>query len=720
MPGRPQSAKRRPASRRKKRSWVWRYRRVLFLFGLLAFTAAAGVLFVLSRVPLPDTGPPAQTTFLFSADGSRLATLSGTENRVSVSLKAVPKVVIRAVLATEDRHYYEHGGVDPIGLARATVNDLRGGHLQGGSTITQQYVKNTYVGRERTVWRKLKEAVLAVKLERELTKNELLERYLNTVYFGRGAYGVQAASQAWFGRDVTQLGLREASYLAGLIRSPESADVARDPVTATARRHRTLSSMVDTHDITRADLAEVETQPIASYVVTKRNAAPRVVAAEAGTEYVVDYVRRILVRDYGEKVALGGGLRVTTNIDIGAQRAAYNAVYGLLNRGSDPSGALVAIDDAGRVRAMVGGRDFATSNVNLAVGREGGGKGRQPGSTFKPFLLADIVKEGYSLESAFPAPAEIVLPKADAGKDWPVHNYDDAAFGGSVNLIDATRNSINTVYAQAEVAVGADHLAATAKDLGITAPLRSVASLVLGTVEVSPLDIASAYSTLARRGERIAPQFISKIETADGAVLFRSEPAHVRVLSREQADTVNTALTQVIERGTGVGARLKTAGPGTLMGKTGTTQDYGDAWFVGSTTKLTTAVWMGYPEGNARTLAKFRGGRPVTGGSVPADIWRRFMSAVTKGQTLDAFPTVTRFPGKVLGTSRSSYRPAPAPTTSVGDASGSGTSTPKVTTRGGHASTTAPPYGPTTTSVSQTPTTESAGMQESASGSPPP
>ncbi len=682
---------------------------MLFLVGLLSFTAAAGVLFVLSRVPLPDTAPPAQTTFLFSTDGSRLATLAGAENRVSVPLKAVPKVVVRAVLATEDRNYFEHGGVDPIGVGRALANDLRGGRLQGGSTITQQYVKNTYVGRERTVWRKLKEAVLAVKIERELTKNELLERYLNTVYFGRGAYGVQAAAQAWFGRDVSQLGLREAAYLAGLIRSPESADVARDPRTAEMRRRRTLSSMVDTRDITRADLAEVESQPIATYVVTKRNAAPRVVAAEAGTEYVVDYVRRILVRDYGGKVALGGGLRVTTNIDVGAQRAAYNAVYGLLSKANDPSGALVAIDDEGRVRAMVGGRDFATSNVNLAVGREGGGRGRQPGSTFKPFLLAGIVKSGYSLESAFPAPAKIVLPKADAGKDWSVHNYDDVAFGSSVNLIEATRSSINTVYAQAEAAVGADSLAKTAKDLGVTAPLSAVASLVLGTVEVSPLDIASAYSTLARRGERIDPQFISKIETADGAVLYRSDPAHKRVLSREQADTVNTALTQVVERGTGIGARLKNAGPDALIGKTGTTQDYGDAWFVGSTTKLTAAVWMGYPEGNSRTLAKFRG-RPVTGATVPADIWKRFMTAVTKGQTLDAFPTVTKFPGKVLGVARSNYRPSVATPTSVAGDTDAPTG-PRVTTRR-HSPTTSAPPNTATTSISQSPTTTS-GVQES-------
>jgi penicillin-binding protein 1A len=707
MPGRaPQ--KKQP----KRRSWIWRYRRFLFLIGLLAFTSVAGVLFVLSRVPLPDAAPEAQTTFLYAADGSRLATLTGTENRISVDLKSIPPMLRSAVVATEDRSFYEHGGVDPVGLVRATLNDIRGGHLQGGSTITQQYVKNTYVGRERTVWRKLKEAVLAVKLERELTKDELLERYLNTVYFGRGAYGVQAASQAYFGKDVNEIGLREAAYLAGLIRAPEAADVTKDPLTATNRRNRTLQAMVETRRISAADAAEVRSQALASYVVGKRNMAPRVVASEAGTEYVVDYIRRILVRDYGEQVVLGGGLRVKTTIDIGAQRAAYNAVYGVLNRVNDPSGALVAIDDEGCVRALIGGKNFNESKVNLAMGADGGGRGRQPGSTFKPFLLAEIVKEGYSLESAFPAPAEIVLPKADNGKDWHVGNYDDASFGGKLNLIEATRNSVNTVYAQAETDIGPDKLMDMATELGVTAPLRPVASLVLGTVEVAPIDIASAYSTLARRGERIAPQFIDSIETAGGKVLYRRSAERARVLTRDQADTVNTALTQVVERGTGVNARVKGAAPNTLIGKTGTTQDYGDAWFVGSTTSLTAAVWMGYPEGNSRTLANFRGGRPVTGGSVPADIWRRFMTAVTKGQTLTPFPVVTKFSGKVLGNSRTTYNAPSAPssaTTTTSKSGGNGTTGSTIrrsTTTNPYPSVTAPPPtaapSPSTTSPGET------------------
>ena len=386
----------------------------------------------------------------------------------------------------------------------ATWNDIRGGALQGGSTITQQYVKQTYVGRERTLWRKLREAVVSVKLERELSKNELLERYLNTIYFGRGAYGVQAAAQVWFAKDVGELGLREAAYLAGLIRAPEKADVASDAKEAERRRRLTLRSMVATGSIDLGDAAEVEKQPIASYVVAPGRAEPLIAATEAGTEYFVDYVRRILLKDYGYDDTYGGGLRVTTTLDVATQRAGYKAVYGLLNRPADPSGALVAVDDQGMVKAMVGGRDYDVSNVNLAVGRDGGGRGRQPGSTFKPFLLAEVVRRGYTVESAFPAPAEIVLPNADNGNDWPVRNYEGEAFG-SMNLVDATRLSVNTVYAQAEIAIGPEGLMKSARDLGVRAPLKPVASLVLGTVEVSPLDMASAYSTLARRGDRIDP-----------------------------------------------------------------------------------------------------------------------------------------------------------------------------------------------------------------------
>ncbi len=624
-----------------------RLRRFLLL-GTLLLAAAAGALAVaVSRVPRPAVVQQEQSTLLFAAAGERLAALTGNENRVSIPIRTVPRVVVQAVVATEDRHFYDHSGIDPLGIARAALNNLRGGSLQGGSTITQQYVKNAYVGGERSFGRKLREAALAVKIESRLSKDELLERYLNTVYFGRGAYGIEAAAHAWFGTGAASLGLREAAYLAGLIRAPSRADVAKDAQEAARRRTLSLRAMVQTGSITRQDAAEVEAQPLAGYVVPRGRGVPDVVGAPKGAEFVVDHIRRQLLRDYGAARTNGGGLRVKTTIDLDAQRAAYDAVYGTLDKPGDPAGALVAVDERGAVRAVGGGRDFATSKVDLALGTAGGGRGRQPGSTFKPFLLAEIVAQGYTPASTFPAPGEIVLPGADAGRDWRVRNYDMKFYGNALSLVDATRHSVNTAYAQAELVVGPARLASMAKDLGVTAPLRPVASLVLGSVEVSVLDIVSTYSTLARRGDRVTPWFVESVETIDGEVLYTATPSRTRVLTETQADTVNTVLTDVVERGTGTRARLPGAAANTLTGKTGTTNDYTDAWFAGSTTRLSTAVWVGYPEGKA-TMARFRGGGPVTGGTVPADIWRRFMAAATKGQKLERFVTVDHYPGKRL------------------------------------------------------------------------
>jgi penicillin-binding protein 1A len=627
---------------------MFRLLRRLFVAGIVFFLVAlGGFVFVLSRAPVPAAAVAEESTVLYASDGSMLASLAGREDRVSVPLKAVPVVVRQAVVATEDRHFYEHSGLDPAGLLRATVHDLRGGRLEGGSTITQQYVKNAYVGRDRTLWRKLKEAAIAVKIERTYTKDQLLERYLNTVYFGRGAYGVQAAAQAWFGKDVSVLGLREAAYLAGLIRAPQLADVVPNPDTAERRRHLTLLSMERTKYISDTDIAEVEAQPLTSYVVAKRPAGPHVVGFERGAEYVVDEIQRQLVRDYGSARVFGGGLRVKTTINAAAQHDAYEALYGTLNKAGDPSAALVAVDTQGRVRALGGGRDFVTSRVNLALGRAGGGVGRQAGSTFKPLLLAEIAREGYTLRSTFAGPAELVLSKADAGKDWRVRNYDAKAFGNAVDLVDATAQSVNTVYAQAEVAIGATHLVDAARDLGVTAPLRPNASLVLGTADVSVLDMASAYSTLARRGERITPRFIDHVEDGNGTVLYDAKPQPTRVLTLQQADAVNTALAAVVERGTGTAARLAHAPTHSIIGKTGTTQEHSDAWFVGSTTELTAAIWIGYPDGT-KTLEHFRGAGPVTGGTIPAAIWKRFMTTTANAAKLKPFSTVTTFPGKRL------------------------------------------------------------------------
>jgi penicillin-binding protein 1A len=633
--------------RQRRRSWAWRYRRLLFLVVLLTFTAISGVLFLLSQVPLPPAAPQAQTTFLTDVHGARLASLDSGENRVPVALGAVPEVVVDAVLAAEDRSFFAHGGLDPVGIVRATFADVRGKPLQGGSTITQQYVKQTYLGtKERTLWRKLREATLAVKLERRFDKEQILERYLNTVYFGRGSYGVQAAARAYYGKDVGQLGLGEAAYLAGLIRSPETADPERNLAAAVGRRDRTLAGMRSAGMITAAQLRDSKAVPLQTIVLQRDKREPDVVQVDKGTNYFVETVRQELVRRYGEDATYQGGLRVKTTLDLGLQAKAYDAVYKTFDRpDSDPAGALVSVDDGGRVVAMVGGRRFAESQVNYALGTDGGGSGRQAGSTFKPFVLGAVVKEGYSVQSAFPAPPSIVLPKANKGADYPVDNFDMADFGPSLNLIDATANSVNTVYVQAQLALGGQKVVDFAHLAGITSPLEANASLVLGTEEVSVLELASAYSTFANRGVHHPPRFILEVRRADGSVIEpERSAASVRVLDRDDADVVTYCLRQVVERGSGVNARFGKP----LAGKTGTTQDFADAWFVGYTPKLTTAVWMGFPAGNDKKMTNVRGVK-VTGGTFPARIFKRYMTDAAKDPAVIAdFPDAPKFSGKTL------------------------------------------------------------------------
>ena len=610
--------------RAKKTTFLWRYRRVWFLFGIIVVTAMAGAAWVLTQVPLPPEAALPQTTIIYDATGNQLATLHGQENRFPVKLDQVPAIVQSAVIAAEDRKFFQHGGIDPLGIARATWADIRQkGATQGGSTITQQYVKQVYVGSDPTLWRKLREAVIAIKLERKLDKRQILERYLNTVYFGRGAYGIQAASRTWFDKDVDQLGLKEAAYLVGLIRSPSGGDVVADTPLAYELRTFVLQAMVETKAITPAQMAEVEAIKLESYVAPRTEIDSEVALPGIGAEYYVQYVRQQLEKTYSEDFVLRQGLRVQTSLDPELQRQAYEAVYGLLDEPGDPAGALVAINQDGQVVAMVGGRDWDQSQVNLAVGDEGGGSGRQGGSTFKPFALAEAVREGYSLESSFKGPAKIVLPGADRGNDWEVTNYENASFG-QVNLIDATVDSVNTVYAQLVDTLGPEKVVDMAQQLGITSELAPVASIALGTQNVSVLEMANAYSTLSRGGVRYEPQVITEVKMAD-TVLPDSRAKGVRVLEKSQADQVNFALEQVVARGSGTGAQVRNT---KVTGKTGTTEDYGDAWFVGSTRSLTVAVWMGYPEGQSEQLLDIHGVKKVNGGSLPARIFQRFVSGL--------------------------------------------------------------------------------------------
>ena len=648
-----------------------------FLFGLIMLTALAGAVWVLTQIPLPPEAPQSQTTIIYDASGAQLATLHGQENRFPVRIDEVPAVVQNAIVAAEDRKFFQHGGIDPVGIARATWADIRQkGATQGGSTITQQYVKNVYVGADPTLWRKLREAVISVKLERKLDKRQILERYINTVYFGRGAYGIQAAARTWFGKDVGALDLKEAAYLAGLIRTPAGGDVVSDPETAAQLRTFVLQAMVRSRYISPAQAAEVEAVPLASYVALRTELDSTVTLQGVGAEYFVEYVRTQLLKTYSEDQVLRQGLRVQTSLNPTIQRQAFDAVYGLLDRPNDPAGALVAVDPDGRVVAMVGGKNWEQSKVNLAVGAAGGGSGRQAGSTFKPFALAATVREGYTLESSFPGPAKLILPKADEGKDWEVSNYEEASFG-SINLIDATVDSVNTVYAQLADTLGPQKIIGTAKDLGISSPLAPVPSIALGTQNVSVMEMAGAYSTLARGGLRYDPRVITKV-TLNDSVLQDDRPKGTRVMERSQADQVNFALEQVVDHGSGTAAQVEDT---KVWGKTGTTEDYGDAWFAGFTRKLTAVVWMGYPEGQSKPLFNVHGVAKVNGGSLPARIFERFMSKAGAGD--DEGPSeAPRFEGRPL----SPVVRYTVPSTSSSSSDDDSDSSPRTTTASGSGS----------------------------------
>lgn len=617
--------------------------------GLMFLLGIAGIGYLFSQIPLPATDPPLlQTTFICAADvpsgcneDNSIAQLSGGVDRVNVTYDQLPEVLINAVIAAEDRDFFEHRGVDPIGIARAFWTNLRNDSVQqGGSTITQQYVKVAHLTQERTLSRKVREAALAVKIERELSKQEILLRYLNTIYFGRGAYGVQAASKTYFGVDVEELTLPQAAYLAGLIRSPETADAnlaATDPraqgqrETATRRRNSVLDAMLNEQYISLAEHdAAVATGWDFVLPREQRGNYGRVGHPELGTEFWIDYVLRWLSTTGGftDGEIFGGGLRVYTTYDFEMQQKALSAVSSTLNRTDDPEAALVAIDDHGRVRAMVGGRDHETSQVNLAVGAEGGGTGRQPGSSFKPFALAEALKQGIPLSRTYESPASMKFTDPYTGEVWNPSNYADSAMG-TLNLVQATQWSSNTAYAQLVMDVGPENVVSLANRMGVTAELPAVPSVVLGTGNVSVLDMASAYSTFANRGEHINPIIVSRVTDAQGTILYEADGVKERVLTEEVADSVNWTLNQVVERGTGTSAQFDQPS----AGKTGTTENYRDAWFVGFTCKMTTAVWMGFP-GQSNSEPRYMNnvhGVQVTGGSLPAEIWRKFMMDATQG-----------------------------------------------------------------------------------------
>lgn len=618
---------------------------------LLMVTAVAGFVQVLGRLDLPDAAAAAdETTIIVDRDGDEIARLHGEQNRVPLGLDEVSPVLIDAVIAAEDRDFFTHPGVDPVAIARALWADIRSeGALQGGSTITQQYVKNAFLTPERTLVRKLKEASLSIKLERETDKREILEGYLNTIYFGRGAYGIGAAAEVWFGVSASELDVAQSAYLAGLIRAPETADISRDHQVDEAYRRRTsvLVAMLDEGYINQTEFDAAESRTIEGYTLERvANASVQLSAkAEAGQAgYYVEMLRQELTQRYGSRAVFQGGLRVTATIDLDLQLEAQRAATAFLDDPDEPVASVVVLDQVGGVRALVGGRDFATSQVNLATGVDGGGSGRQPGSAFKPIVLAEALRQGISPYSQFVSPASMDFPGLDDGDTWTVGNYEGADLG-IVDLFAATRQSSNTAFAQLILETGPSPVDALAADLGISAELDPVHSLVLGTQEVSVLDMAAAYSTFASRGERRDPSILLEVRDRDDNLLDRQATSSTRVLSSQQADIVTSVLGDVVANGTGRRARIDGV---PTAGKTGTTQDHRDAWFAGYTPRFTAAVWVGHPESN-QPMLDVAGVDRVTGGSIPAEIWRDIVASAHQGLEPGAFVEPTGFPGEVIG-----------------------------------------------------------------------
>lgn len=663
--------------RNRRRNPLWRIRRFLLLLAMFGVAGMAIGINKLADIPLPpdDFSTLNQTTFICTSEvvagcdqDLAVARLISGEDRNFVEYEQIPAVLIEAVVATEDKDFFQHYGIDVVGIARALYQDIRNQSAsQGGSTITQQYVKNAYLTSDRTLTRKIREATLAIKLERTLTgndedefagKKEILNRYLNRIYFGRGAYGVQAASQAYFGKNVEDIDLADSALLVSRIRAPNSGDPYEDPDEATRRRATVLTRMVIDGYITQEEADEANDRSWESVADPEdREGLGVVKGAEYGTEYFVEAVRRQLAELYPGDY-YNRGLRVYTTLDHDLQRIAYETVVEELPPGDpdNPQASIVAVDGDGKVVAMMGGSDFDKSEVNLAMGRLGGGSGRQPGSSFKTFALAEALDQGISALSLYQAPSNITLD--NDGEPWKVRGGGSAK--GYRDLLDALRASSNVVFAQLMIDIGPPQVVHMANLMGVTAPLEPVNALVLGAGEVSVLDMASAYSTLEREGQALPPVLISRIEDAEGKVICwypelegacktKDERQTSQALSPQNARQVNYALTQVVENGTGRNAQFGRP----AAGKTGTTQDARDAWFVGFTCDLTAAVWMGYagaPGEPIRFMDNFRG-IEVHGGDIPAQMWSRFMERATARPDTPpcaGLPTQQEFPGTVL------------------------------------------------------------------------
>ncbi|HUU54772.1 MAG TPA: penicillin-binding protein 1A [Armatimonadota bacterium] len=607
--------------RRSLRDIIWWMLRVTNLMLLVVIAGSIGLLLgtysgIAEIIPnARDLGDirPGQASRVLSAEGELLGQVA-TEHRQFVQLEDIPKALHDAAIATEDREFYEHIGIDPRAIVRAGFHDVIAfGPRQGGSTITQQLVRNVYLTRTKTLTRKLAEVVLAVQLERAYTKPEIMELYLNQIYFGEGAYGVQVAARTYFGKDVSELGLGDCAMLAGLPKRPEYYSPFEDEQRAVERRNLVLALMAEQGFIKPEEAKKAQKAPL-KLVAEKKPLGLNTYRAP----YFTNYVLREVAARYGVDALYRGGLTIHTTLNLEMQEAAEEAVkWGMqqakARRFNVDQMALVAIDaHSGAIKSMVGGVNYDESEYNRAV--QGG---RQAGSAFKPFVYTAAMEAGYTPDSIV-EDTPVSYPGA-LGKPWVPRNY-DGKFHGRVPFRTALAKSYNVAAVKVADKAGITAVIDTAERMGIYHDMDPYLPLAIGSCDVAPLEMASAYAVFATRGMRTEPFGIRKIQDAAGGTVFEHKAVTWRALNENVAEQMHEMLSEVIRNGTAWGIRGMLKFP--AAGKTGTSNEYIDAWFVGYTDDLSAAVWVGNDE--VKSTAG-RGSRGVSGATLPAPIWARFM-----------------------------------------------------------------------------------------------
>ena len=572
---------------------------VLGLWGMIGVTG----LLAWYAYDLPDTDAlnrprPTAGITLLGAEGQVIGSRGDTVG-AALRLREMPVHLLRAVIATEDRRFYDHSGIDPMGLVRAMAANLWAGRVvQGGSTITQQAAKNIFLTPERNVRRKAQEFLLALWLERKFTKDQILELYLNRVYLGSGSYGVAAAAQKYFGKKVSELSLPESAMLAGLLKAPSRYSPVNDPVKARARQEQVLANMADAGFLRPGELNAALAQPLNFGNFGNSQ----------DSQYFIDWVLDQLP-DYTGRPE--GDLIVVTTLDSAMQQAAGQAIGTALDRDgarlSVKQGALLALAPDGAVRAMAGGRAYGQSQFNRATQAK-----RQPGSAFKPFVYLAALEQGMH-------PGSIMRDSPVVLNKWRPRNFKNA-YLGDVTLRQALAESINTVAVKLSETAGRSRVIAAAHRMGIVSELTSSPAVALGVSEVTLLELTSAYAPFSNGGYAVVPYGIVEVRTPEGRVLYRREhDTGPQVIDGRAYDQMNDMLSYALSQGTGRAARLNHHA---AAGKTGTSQDYRDGWFIGYSRQLVTGVWFGNDDG-----ASMKG---VTGGGLPARTWKTFMDAALK------------------------------------------------------------------------------------------